>query len=405
MERFVYLDYAATTPLDSRVFEVMKPWLTDNFGNPSSFHTPGKEAKDAIIVARNKIAKIFACQSEEIIFTSGGTEADNLALLGFARANISMGKHLVVSAIEHHAILEAAHQLEKDGFEITYIKPNTEGIIELNSVKEAVRPDTIMVSIMLANNEIGTIQLISEIGNWLQKQRGSKTLPIFHTDACQAAGFLDLSVERLHVDAMTINGSKIYGPKGIGALYLRRGLKIQPLMFGGAQEKSLRPGTENVAGIISLAAALELAQKEKNKESDRLLILRDKLIEGILKTITKTKLNGHPTQRLPNNVNISFLDVEGEALMLYLDAKGIFVSTGSACASASLDPSHVLLAIGCPAEEAHGAIRFTLGHETTEADIDYVLKVLPPLVEKLRQISSIKNSNFQTPNSNLEFGI
>lgn len=390
MSRSIYLDHAAATPLDKRVFGVMKPWLLNNFGNPSSFHTPGKQAKDAISEAREKVAKILTCRAEEVVFTSGGTEADNLALLGLTRANAEVGKHLVVSAIEHHAILEAAGRLKKEGFEVTYLKPNSEGIIEIDAIKKTVRPNTILVSIMLANNEIGTIQPVSEIGNWLQKHRGIKQFPIFHTDACQAAGALDLSVEKLHVDSLTINGSKIYGPRGVGALFLRRGLKIQPLMFGGAQERGLRPGTENVAGIIGLAKALELVQKEKNKEAERLKKLQNKLIDGIFKNIPKTKLNGSHEKRLPNNVNISFLDVEGEALVLYLDAKGIFVSTGSACTSASLDPSHVLLAIGRTPEEAHGAIRFTLGHNTTVADIDYVLKTLPPIVERLRMISSVK---------------
>lgn len=389
MSRFVYLDHAATTPLDKWVFGVMKPWLTDKFGNPSSFHSPGKEAKDAVEAARVKISKILSCRAEEIIFTAGGTESDNLAILGFARANAGAGKHIVVSAIEHHAVLEAAAQLEREGFEVSRVMPNTEGIVELETIKAAVRPDTILVSVMYANNEIGTIQPISEIGNWLQKHRGEKKYPIFHTDACQAAGALELSVEKLHADAMTLNGSKIYGPKGVGLLYLRKDLRVHPLQFGGAQERGLRPGTENVAAIVGLAAALGLAEKEENKEAERLTKLRDKLIAGILASVPKTKLNGHAANRLPNNANISFLDVEGEALMLYLDAKGIFVSTGSACTSASLDPSHVLLAIGKSSEEAHGAMRFTLGRSTTEKDIDYVLKVLPPLVEKLRMISSV----------------
>lgn len=390
MGQFVYLDHAATTPLDQRVFKVMKPWLTDKFGNPSSFHSPGKEAKDAIEFSRTKISKILSCRTEEIIFTAGGTESDNLAVLGFARANSGAGKHIVVSAIEHHAVLEAAAQLKKEGFEVTLVAPDTDGIVSLESIKTALRSDTILVSVMYANNEIGTIQPVAEIGNFIQKSRGEKKYPIFHTDACQAAGALELSVEKLHVDAMTINGSKIYGPKGVGLLYLRKDLRVQPLQFGGAQERGLRPGTENVAGIVGLAEALELADKEKNKESERLIKLRDKLISGILATIPKTKLNGHSTKRLPNNANISFFDVEGEALMLYLDAKGIFVSTGSACTSASLDPSHVLLALGKSPEEAHGAMRFTLGHSTTEKDIDYVLKVLPGIVEKLRMISSVK---------------
>jgi cysteine desulfurase len=390
MNKFVYLDHAAATPLDSRVFEVMRPWLEGGVGNPSSFHSPGKEAKNAVETAREAISKILSCRAEEIVFTSGGTEADNLAILGFARANSAAGKHIVISAIEHHAVLESTAQLEKEGFKITKVLPNKDGIIELEAIKAAVRPDTILVSVMLANNEIGTIQPISEIGNWIQKTRGEKQYPIFHTDACQAAGVLDISVEKIHVDMMTINGSKIYGPKGVGVLYVRKGLRLQPLQFGGAQERGIRPGTENVAAIAGLATALELSQKEKEAEGARLVGLRDKLISGILSVVPKTKLNGHPTDRLPNNVNISFLDIEGEALMLYLDAKGIFVSTGSACASASLDPSHVILALGKSPEEAHGAMRFSLGHSTNEEDIDYVLKVLPPLVEKLREMSSVK---------------
>lgn len=390
MGRFVYLDHAATTPLDRRVFKVMKPWFTNKFGNPSSFHSPGKEAKDAIEAARIKIAKILSCRAEEIIFTSGGTESDNLAVLGLARANAGAGNHLVVSAIEHHAVLEAAAQLEREGFVVSRVAPNTAGFVELEAIKAAIRPNTILVSVMYANNEIGTIQPIAEIGNWLQKHRGEKKYPVFHTDACQAAGALELSIEKLHVDAMTINGSKIYGPKGVGLLCLRKDLRAQPLQFGGAQERGLRSGTENVPGIVGLAAALELADREKNKESARLTKLRNKLLIGILLSIPKTKLNGHKIARLPNNANISFLDVEGEALVLYLDAKGIFVSTSSACTSASLEPSHVLLALGKSPEEAHGAMRFTLGRSTTEKDIDYVLKVLPPLVKKLRLISSVK---------------
>lgn len=384
------MDHAATSPLDPRVFRVMQPWLTEKFGNPSSFHSPGKEAKDAIEAARLDISKILSCRAEEIIFTSGGTESDNLAILGFARANSGFGKHIVVSAIEHHAVLEAVVQLEKEGFEATRVLPNSDGVIDPESVKAAVRPDTILISVMLANNEVGIIQPVSEIGNWLQKKRGEKQYPVFHSDACQAAGALDLSIEKLHVDMLTINGSKIYGPKGVGALYARKGIRLQPLQFGGAQERGIRPGTENVAAIIGLAAALALAQKEKDQESARLVMLRDKLIKGVLETIPKTKLNGHQSERLPNNANISFLDIEGEALMLYLDAKGIFVSTGSACTSASLDPSHVILALGKTPEEAHGAMRFTLGRSTTSADIDYVLEVLPPLVAKLREISSVK---------------
>ncbi|MBI4713652.1 IscS subfamily cysteine desulfurase [Candidatus Uhrbacteria bacterium] len=389
----VYLDNAATTPIDPRVLEIMLPYFTEKYGNPSSFHTLGKQAKDDIDEARGQIAEILNARSDEILFTSGGTESDNLAVLGFARANQINGKHLITSAIEHHAVLESMIHLEKkEGFEVTYLKPDRDGLVSVQQIENALRSDTILVSIMYANNEIGTIQPIREIGNFIQKYRQEKKCawPVFHTDACQASGYLDLGVEKLHVDLLTLNGSKMYGPKGVGLLFVKRGIKLLPLQFGGSQERGLRPGTENVSGIIGMTTALSLAQKDKEKESARLTELRDKLIHGILTSIPKTRLNGHSNTRLPNNANISFMDIEGEALVLYLDAAGIFVSTGSACTSASLEPSHVILALGMPYEVAHGSIRFSLGHETTEKDIDYVLKTLPPLVEKLRSISPVR---------------
>ncbi|MFC1787613.1 cysteine desulfurase family protein [Patescibacteria group bacterium] len=389
----IYLDNAASTALDSRVFDAIKPYLQDKYGNPSSFHQAGKLVKDDLDQARASLAQILNCSSDEILFVSGGTEADNLAVLGFARANQDKGKHIITTKIEHHAVLEAAEHLEnKEGFEVTYLEPDQDGLITEAQVQAAIRPDTILISIMYANNEIGVIQPVSEIGNMIQKYRQSKeqAWPVFHTDACQATPYLEIDTDRLHVDLMSINGSKVYGPKGIGALYVKRGLKLSPIIFGGSQEKGLRAGTENVAGIIGLVKAVELTQKDRKKESERLTLLRDKLSQGILKTINKTRLNGHLTKRLPNNVNISFGDVEGEALLLYLDAAGIYASTGSACASSSLDPSHVLLAIGLPHGVAHGSIRFSLGQGTTNQDIDQVIEVLPPLVEKLRSISPIK---------------
>lgn len=389
----VYLDHAATTPINPRVRKAMLPYFNEKFGNPSSFHTFGKQAKDDLDDARDEISKILHVRSDEILFTSGGTESDNLAILGFARANQSNGKHLITTAIEHRAVLEAMIHLEKkEGFEVTYLKPDRDGLISAEQVSNTIRPDTVCVSIMYANNEIGTIQSIGEIGNAIQKYRktNNKTWPVFHTDACQASGYLDLDIEKLHVDMLTLNGSKMYGPKGVGLLFVKRGIKLQPLQFGGSQERGIRPGTENVAGIIGMAKALSLVQKDREKESARLVPLRDKLISGILSYIPKTRLNGHATKRLPNNANISFLDIEGEALVLYLDAAGIYVSTGSACTSASLEPSHVILALGMPYEVAHGSIRFSLGHETTEEDVDYVLETLPPLVEKLRSISPVR---------------
>lgn len=388
----VYLDHAATTPLDPRVYEVMLPYLTDKFGNPSSFHSVGKEVKDAIDLARQQIASLLDVRADEILFTSGGTESDNLAILGYARANQAFGKHLITSAIEHHAVLEAMIHLEKkEGFTVTYLQPDRDGLITADQVEAALREDTILVSIMYANNEIGTIEPIAEIGNRIQKyrQQHKRDHLVFHTDACQATGYLELNVTKLHVDLLTLNASKMYGPKGVGLLYLKRGLKIQPLQFGGAQERALRPGTEFTAGIIGMAKALELAQAGREQESARLIPLRDRLIKGIQERLTKTRLNGHPINRLPNNVNLSLMDIEGEAIVLYLDASGIYASTGSACTSASLDPSHVILALGLPYEVAHGSIRFSLGHATTQEDIDYVLDVLPPLVEKLRAISPV----------------
>ncbi|KKW36666.1 MAG: Cysteine desulfurase [Candidatus Giovannonibacteria bacterium GW2011_GWA2_53_7] len=400
--REIYLDHAATTPLDPRVLEVMLPYLGNVYGNPSSFHTKGKEAGDAILEAREVVANILGCRSDEIIFTSGGTESDNLAILGYARANASQGKHLVTTVFEHPAVLETIRHLEKkEGFEATYVPVDADGLVDPEAVLSAVREDTILVSVMMANNEIGTVQPIEEIGSLLRKWKmsrllrdpatgGRKSTPIFHTDACQAAGALPLQIESLHVDMMTLNGPKIYGPKGVGVLYRKRGIKLQPLQFGGAQESGQRVGTENVAGIVGFARALEIAQEEMKKENERQTQLRDELISRVLKTIPKTRLNGHPTKRLPNNVNISFMDLEGEALLLYLDAEGIYASTGSACTSASLDPSHVILALGVPFEVAHGSMRFSLGRSTTYEDIDRVMDVLPSLVEKLRAISPVR---------------
>ena len=393
MKPTVYLDHAATTPLDPRVYEAMLPYLTEHFGNPSSFHSIGKTVKDAVDQAREQMAHLLHARSDEILFTSGGTESDNLAILGYARKNQDQGKHLITTRIEHHAVLEAMLHLEKkEGFEVTYLETDRDGLISPEQVEAALREDTILVSIMYANNEIGTIEPIVSIGNMIQKWREVHKRPAlkFHTDACQASEYLELDVESLHVDMLTLNGSKMYGPKGIGLLYLKRGIKLQPLQFGGSQERALRPGTENVAGIIGMAKALELAQKDRENESERLIPLRDRLIEGIQASLKKTRLNGHPKQRLPNNVNISIMDIEGEALILYLDAHGIYASTGSACTSASLDPSHVILALGLPYEVAHGSIRFTLGHSTTNEDIEYVIQTLPALVQKLRSLSPVR---------------
>ncbi|MFH1711852.1 MAG: aminotransferase class V-fold PLP-dependent enzyme [Patescibacteria group bacterium] len=388
----IYLDHAATTPIDPRVQVAMMPYIEKDFGNPSSFHSAGKIVKDALDSAREAIAQSIGANSNELIFTSGGTEANNLALLGLARACKKYGKHIVTVKTEHESVLEPLeHLAKKEGFEVTYLDVNEYGQLDPKAVLAAIRPETILVSIMLANNEIGTIAPIGKIGGMIRRDRGKRQsdYPIFHTDACQALGALEVDVQKLNVDMMTINSSKIYGPKGVGALYVKRGLKLEPILFGGAQQHRVRPGTENVIGIIGFAKAVELAIMERTKYVAHVEPLRDDLESRLLKTVAKTRRNGDPKNRLPNISNISFMDVEGEALLLYLDAQGVYAATGSACTSASLEPSHVILATGLPYEVAHGSIRFSLGRDTKSKDIDYVLEVLPALVAKLRQISSV----------------
>lgn len=391
--REVYLDHAATTPIDPRVQDAMAPFLDEQFGNPSSFHSKGKIVRDAIDHARDQVAQALGARSDEIVFTSGGSESDNLAVLGVTRAHMAHGKHIVSLKTEHQAVLEPLHHLQKkEGFEVTYVDVDKDGLVNVDEVVRSIRPDTVLVTILYANNEIGVIQDVAEIGHQIQKLRkeSSSKYPLFHTDACQAVGALEVDVNKLHVDLMTMNSSKIYGPKGVGALYVHRGIKLQPLQFGGAQERGIRPGTENVIGIIGFGRAIEIAVQDREQYNATLTPLRDYCIAQILKTIPKTRLNGHPHKRLANNVNISFMDIEGEALLLYLDAAGIYASTGSACTSASLDPSHVILALGLPYEVAHGSLRFTLGRSTTKTDIDYLIQTLPPLVKKLRAISPVR---------------
>jgi len=387
----VYLDHAATTPLDPRVLVKMQTFFSDVFANPSSFHSPGLEAKRAVDEARKSIAAQLNAHADELVFCSGGTESDNLAIFGLVRAEKSKAKHVITTAIEHHAVLEPLKRLEKNGeIELTILPVDKYGLVKVDDMEAAFRPSTVLVSVMYANNEIGTIQPIADIGRAILKWRkANKTpFPYLHSDACQAAGALDLDVEKLHVDLLTLNGSKIYGPKGVGLLFVRRGVMLEPIVFGGGQERGVRSGTENVPGIIGLAAALGIAQAEREKESARLAKLRDRLAEGLLK-VPKTRLNGHPTERLPNSVNVSFMDIEGEAAVLYLDAQGIYCSTGSACASSSLDPSHVILATGVSYEAAHGSLRFTLGRSTKPSDIGHVLKTIPGVVEKLRHMSPV----------------
>ncbi|MEK6969297.1 MAG: cysteine desulfurase family protein [Nanoarchaeota archaeon] len=388
----IYLDHAATTYVREEVKAAMDRYFCEEFGNPGSFHTLGLKAKEAVAEARNTVKQLInANKPEEIIFTGSGTESINLAIQGIARANKTLGKHIITSKIEHEAVLETCKYLQQhEGFEITYLDVDKYGVISPEELKKAIRNDTILISIMYANNEIGTIQSIIELVKIAKEISQKQEHPlIFHTDACQAGGVLDIDVNKLGVDLMTINSSKIYGPKGVGMLYVKSGTKIHPLIHGGGQENRLRSGTENVAGIVGFATALELAQAEKEQENKRLTELRNKLIKTLTEKIPKTFLNGHPTERLPNNVNITFLDVEGESMMLYLNEYGVCASTGSACTSYSLDPSHVILALGLPYEAAHGTLRFTLGKRTTEEDIDKILQVLPGIVESLRKISPV----------------
>ncbi len=388
MPKQIYLDYAATTPTDPEVLKTMMPYFKKEFGNPSSLHRFGQIALVAIDEARRKVAKFLNCQEDEIVFTGSATEANNLAIFGVTKALKKKGikPHIITSKIEHHAVLHPFEELEKQGIEVSFIAPNKEGIIKLESVKKAIKENTVFVSLMYANNEIGTIQPIEEIGQFLAKiNKERKQRIYFHTDAVQAINYLDCNIKELGVDLLTLSAHKIYGPKGVGALFIKKGTPIKPIIYGGGHEFGLRSGTENVAGIVGLGKAIELGEKYKN-DIERIKKLRDKIIEKVLR-IPNTRLNGSKEKRLPNNVNISISGVEGESLMIALDQQGIAVSTGSACSSRKLKPSHVLLAIGLSPKEAHGSLRITLGRFTTEEEVDYFLKVLPNVVKRLREIS------------------
>ena len=379
----IYLDHAATTPLRPEVLEVMMPYFNVEFGNPSSVYSWGRTGRQALDEARDKVAELLGATANEIIFTSGGSEAANLALKGVAWQHQNKGKHIITSAIEHHAVLDSVFWLERQGFEATILPVNEEGLVSPDQVKEALRPDTILVSIMHANNEVGTIQPIQEIGA-IVREHGA----YFHTDAVQTAGVLELNVDELNVDLLSLSAHKFYGPKGVGALYVRKGVRLDSLIHGGAQEKRRRAGTENVAGIVGLAKAFELAQSEREQENARLIQLRDRLIAGLCE-IPYTKVNGSLEHRLPNNVNVCFQYIEGESMLLNLDLRGIAASSGSACTSGSLDPSHVLLAMGLSHEIAHGSLRLTFGRGNTEADVDLLLQELPIIVERLRAMSPL----------------
>lgn len=379
----IYLDHAATTPLRPEVLEAMLPYLGLEFGNPSSVYGAGRRGHQALDQARDTVSRLLRAKSEEIIFTSGGSEGANLAIKGVAWAYQNKGKHIITSAIEHHAVLDTVLWLKQKGFEATILPVDADGLVSPKQVQAALRDDTILVSIMHANNEVGTLQPISEIGA-IVREHGA----FFHTDAVQTAGILDLDVNELNVDLLSLSAHKFYGPKGVGALYVRKGVRIDSLIHGGAQEKRRRAGTENVAGIVGLAKAFELAQEEREEATRHLVQLRDQLLEG-LQTIPHTKINGSLKQRLPNNVNVCFQFIEGESLLLNLDLRGIAASSGSACTSGSLDPSHVLLAMGLSHEIAHGSLRLTLGRDNTREQVNYVLQEIPEIIERLRAMSPL----------------
>ena len=390
----VYMDYAATTPVDKKVLKAMLPYFSKEFGNPSSIYDIGLKTKNAISDAREKIAKLINAKPTEIIFTGSGTESDNLAILGIARANKKFGNHIITSSIEHPAILETAKALEKEGFKITYLPVDKFGSVGLESLKREITDKTILISIMYANNEIGTVEPIEEIGKYLKTENEKRTIKkinriYFHSDACQASGFYNLNVEKLGLDLLSINGSKIYGPKGAGFLYIRQGSLIEPIIYGGKQEFKLRSGTENVPNIIGLAKAFEIAQESKERVSSKLREIQKYFIEKIKEKIPKVIFNGNPKNKLPNNINATFLDAEGESMILYLDQKGIYCSTGSACSMNELKSSHVLKAIGLTDEAIHGSLRFTIGKFTTKKDIDYTVFHLSDIVSKLRKMSPV----------------
>lgn len=382
--RRIYLDYAATTPVLPEVADAMRPYMTEIFGNPSSVHSYGQEARRALDESRDTVARIIGADASEIYFTSGGTESDNLALIGVARANISKGNHVVTTAIEHHAVLETCEYLRAVGFEVTILPVDQRGLVAPADVEKAITDKTILVSVMHANNEIGTIEPLEEISN-VTRERGV----LLHTDAVQTVGAIPVDVDVLGVDLLTLTAHKFYGPKGVGALYVRKGTRFAPIIHGGAQERQRRAGTENVPGIVGLARALEISQVDIEARAEALTRLRDYLIRGLVERAPDLRLNGHPTKRLPNNVNVAVQYIEGEGMLLSLDMLGVAASSGSACASGSLEPSHVLRAIGLPFDIAHGSIRFSLGRMTTKDDIDFVLERFPPIVERLRSMSPL----------------
>ena len=380
----IYLDNAATTKLDDEVLQEMMPYLRENYGNASSIYKLGRESRKAVENARERIAKILNCKPTEIYFTAGGSESDNTAIKGIAKANKEKGNHIITSKIEHPAVLETCKQLEKEGFEITYVSVDENGIVNLDELKKSIKPTTILITIMFANNEIGTIQPIEEIGK-IAKENNI----YFHTDAVQAVGNIEIDVEKLNIDSLSLSGHKFYGPKGIGALYVRTGIKFEKFISGGHQERNKRAGTENVAGIVGMGKAIELAYSNLDEHNKKIKELRDYYVEQVKEKIPYIKINGDIEKRLPGNSNISFSFIEGESLLLNLDLKGICASSGSACTSGSLDPSHVLLAIGLPHEIAHGSLRISIGKYNTKEEIDYLIESLVEIVNRLREMSPL----------------
>jgi cysteine desulfurase len=386
MENIIYMDHAATTPADPRVVEAMTPWFTEQFGNPATLYTCGGEAETAVEEARARVARHLNAEPEEIYFTSGGTESDNWAVKGVADAHQNKGRHIIISPIEHHAVLESAEWLQKRGYEVTTLRVDSTGMVDPEDVRAALRPDTILISVMHANNEVGTIEPIAEIGA-IAREAGV----IFHTDSVQSVGKIPVDVKALQVDLLAASGHKIYGPKGVGIMYMGRRIRVTPLMHGGSQERNRRAGTSNVPGIIGFAKALDIAVEVMEAEGARERAMRDRLWAGLQERIPDIWLNGHPTERLPGAINFRVEGIEGEAMILCLDMNRVNVSSGSACTTGSLDPSHVLLAMGIPAELAHGSLRVTLGRDNTEADVDHFLNSFPDIVARLRLMSPVYN--------------
>lgn len=388
MEKNVYLDHAATTYVKREVLDEMMPFFNESFGNPSSIYKLGQENRKAVDLAKERIANAIGASYNEIYFTAGGCEADNWVIKGIAFANMNKGNHIITTSIEHPAMINSCKFLEKHGFEVTFLGVDENGQVKLDELENSIKDNTILISVMFANNEIGTIQPIKEIANIAKKHN-----VYFHTDAVQAVGSLKIDVKELGVDMLSMSGHKFYGPKGIGALYIKKGTRIDSLIHGGGQEQGKRAGTENVPAIVGMGKAIELAYENFDEKNNKIIRLREKLINGVLNNIPHVRLNGHRTERLPGNTNFSFSFIEGESLLLMLNMKGVSGSSGSACSSGSLDPSHVLLAIGLDHGTAHGSLRLTLGAETTDEDIDYVLEILPGIVERLREMSPLKPEN------------